>query len=378
MYRFGTPLAAAVSFALILLLLNRNGILELLYNSPALHRFKLLFIGVILEAFPFVLLGVFFSALLQVFVSDRTVARLTPKSPLVGVLFGCLLGLLLPICECGMIPLVRRLIRKGMPAYIGIVYIFAGPIINPVVFTSTYAAFPADPSVAYARMGLAFVVCALLGLLLYRYSKGNPLKSADAAAPHSHASAGQDSAGFHEHTHVHSKGGPLAHSHLHQHAHSHPHTHGHSHSHDHDYSGYGWRARIGATLAHASDEFFDIGKYLIVGSLIAAVMQTVLNQQVLAELSGRPVVSSAFMMVLAFALSLCSTSDAFVASSFSGIFGPGALLAFLVFGPMVDFKSTLMLLSTFKGKWVGAIIAFLFVAVLAGSIAFESLGLLSQ
>ncbi|GGD75443.1 permease [Paenibacillus nasutitermitis] len=333
-YRWGTPLLAVCCLVLIARIWSRDSLTDLILSNPSLQAFKILFISIILEAFPFILLGVLFSALLQVFVSDQTIVRLTPKNPVIGVLFGSLLGLLLPLCECGMIPVVRRLIRKGMPAYIGMVFIFAGPIINPVVFTSTYTAFRSQPVMAYSRMGLTLVVCVLLGLLLYRFLRSNPLREAPAA------------------------------SHLHA---------GHTHNHNHSEAHGGLRRRIASTFAHASDEFFDIGKYLIMGALITAAMQTVLDRQLLTSITDQPFISHIFMMLLAFALSLCSTSDAFVASSFSGLFTPGALLAFLVFGPMVDLKSTLMLFSAFRTKFVLAVISFLFIAVLIGSVVAEKL-----
>lgn len=300
-----------------------------LLNGPSVHAFKTLFIGILLEALPFILLGVLLSALLQAFVSDETIARLSPKHPVAGILFGCLLGLLLPLCECGMIPLVRRLIRKGMPAYIGIVYIFAGPVVNPVVFASTYAAFGGNPSMALARTGLALAVCLPLGLLLRRMLVKNPLRSGLRELQNRPELPSAESGSL--------------------------------------------RFKLETTLAHASDEFIDMGKYLIAGALIAALMQTALDPGLLAPLGSEPLGSHTFMMGLAFALSLCSTTDAFVAASLGGLFSKGALLAFLVFGPMVDLKSTIMLLSAFRTKVVLAVLAFLFAAVLAGSFIAERL-----
>lgn len=302
-----------------------------------MHDFQHIFISIIVEAFPFILLGVLVSALLQVFVSDSMIARITPRNPIAGVLFGSLLGLLLPLCECGMIPVVRRLIRKGMPPYIGMVFIFAGPIINPVVFTSTFSAFQSDTRMAYSRMGLALVVCVLLGLLMYRFMKRNPLKLG-----------------------IHSFSGRSSES---------------DYGHNYNYGSLndGIRGRIQATFTHASDEFFDIGKYLIIGAFITALVQSIVKQDVLLSIGGHPGIANLFMMGAAFVLSLCSTSDAFVASSFHGIFGPGALLAFLVFGPMVDLKSLLMLFSTFRSRVVVGIVLVLVVSVWTLSILTEKL-----
>lgn len=72
-------------------------------------------------------------------------------------------------------------------------------------------------------------------------------------------------------------------------------------------------------------------------------------------------------MALAIVLSICSTVDAFVVLGFVGTFSPGAILAFLVFGPMVDIKSTLMYLSVFRKRAVFYIILLSFgMSFLAG------------
>ncbi|AJY77776.1 hypothetical protein VN24_15710 [Paenibacillus beijingensis] len=344
-----TALAAAGAAAAALLIARRD-----LHLAPdGLNAFKTAFAGIILEAVPFVLLGVLFSALLQVFVTDRQIRRLTPRHPAAAILFGSLLGLLFPICECGMVPVVRRLIRKGMPAYIGMVYIIAGPIINPVVYYSTYTAFRSLPAMAYTRIGLAFAVSIAAGIVLYRTIRHDPLRN------HPY-----DDSRHHHHDH----------SHHHDHDH---HDHGHSHRYDHDHHDHDHpatlRGRIASVISHASDEFFDMGKYLIIGAALAAFVQTGVERNLLEQLSAHSLFTHLFMMGLAFLLSLCSTSDAFVAASFQDIFDKGALLAFLVFGPMMDMKSALMLYSVFRARIVLGLIALTGVFVLAGSWLAETL-----
>jgi uncharacterized protein len=318
--RWAPPILSAGCLGLLLLIVTGASLPAAMSGIVFLESFKILFLSIILEAFPFILLGILFSALLQVFVSEQWIARLTPRNPAAGVLYGSLLGLLFPLCECGMIPVVRRLIRKGLPAYIGIVYIIAGPIVNPVVFASTWSAFRTRPELAYSRMGLALAVSITVGLLLFRFMRTNPLKTVH---------------GQHDHHHD-------------DHAH-----HGHS--------------RFSSTLAHASDEFFEMGKYLIFGALLTALIQTAVTRETLASIGDHPWFSHLFMMGFAFLLSICSTSDAFVAASFTGTFDDGSLLAFLVFGPMIDLKNTLMLLSTFRVKVVLGLIAAIGLLVLIGS-----------
>lgn len=321
-------------------------LLDSIANWTSLQSFKILLISLVLEAFPFIMLGVFFSALLQVFISDAAIQRFTPRNPFIGILFGSLLGLLFPLCECGMIPVVRRLIRKGMPAYIGIVYILAGPILNPIVYISTFTAFRNQPAIAYSRMGLAFGLAVTIGLLLYRFLKSNPLR--DKAEP---AQANSDS---------------IPHSHGHRHKHEHGHRHLHEHAHHHRPAAR--TSRFQSTLSHATDEFFEMGKYLIFGAVLTAAIQTGLSREVLVSLGDHAILSNLFMMGFAFLLSICSTSDAFIAASFTGVFSAGPLLAFLVFGPMIDLKNTLMLLAVFRTKVVLALIALCAILTFAGSL----------
>ncbi|MBJ6362313.1 permease [Paenibacillus sp. GCM10012307] len=336
--RWATPLVTLTCIGLMLLIVMNRDISFLRLDMSSLHSFKILFISLILEAFPFILLGVFASSLLQVFVSDRVIQQLAPKNPIAGVLFGSLLGILFPLCECGMIPVVRRLIHKGMPAYIGIVFILAGPILNPIVYTSTYTAFRSQPQIAYSRMGLAFAVTVVIGLLLYRFMRENPLKE------------------IHSHRHAH---------------HGYHHSDHHSHGQHHHDGGSARGNRMGSILAHASDEFFEMGKYLLFGALLTAFIQLAVSRETLLGIGEHPMLSNLFMMGFAFILSICSTSDAFVASSFNGTFNAGSLLAFLVFGAMIDFKNTLMLFSVFRAKIVLWIIALTFLLVLAGSYLFQ-------
>ncbi|HCX61767.1 MAG TPA: permease, partial [Clostridiales bacterium] len=64
-------------------------------------------------------------------------------------------------------------------------------------------------------------------------------------------------------------------------------------------------------------------------------------------------ISMIIMMVMAFVLSLCSSSDAVVARSFANQFPMGALMGFLVFGPMMDIKNVMMLSSGFSKSFIG-------------------------
>ncbi|WP_270180749.1 permease [Alkalihalobacillus sp. CinArs1] len=292
-----------------------------LFNTQVLDYFDIvvsdtwlnvnvLFLSILLEAVPFVLLGVFVSALIQSFVSEELLQKVLPKHAYLGLVPAALLGAVFPVCECAIIPVVRRLIKKGMPLQFGVVLLMAAPILNPIVAASTYYAFQNDLTILYLRMGLGFVLSIVIGFVMYQLFKNtNQLRWTKEEL------IGRTS-----------------------------------------YTTTMKRSKWKQTLYHASDEFFDMGKYLIVGAFLASVVNGFLDRNVLASLTSSEGGSTAIMMGFAFILSLCSEADAFVASSFSNQFSSTSLLAFLVYGPMLDLKNLFMYLAYFKTKFVLALV----------------------
>ncbi|TYS69164.1 permease [Sutcliffiella horikoshii] len=287
-----------------------------------------IFLSIVIEAIPFILLGVFASALIQTFVSEEKIKKYLPKSPIGAIIPAALLGVILPICECAIIPVVRRLIKKGMPLHVGVVLLVGAPILNPVVVASTYFAFNGDPTILYGRFGLAFILCMVIGfLMLLLFDNKNQLrwsKSELVGRQEMEEPALQQNK---------------------------------------------WKA----TFYHASDEFFDMGKYLIAGAFIASLFQTFLDRNVLMALGQNEVLSPAVMMAFAFVLSLCSEADAFVAASFGSTFTVGSLLAFMVYGPMLDLKNTFMLFAYFRTKFVLVFMAVVTIVVFAAILIFQQL-----
>lgn len=108
----------------------------------------------------------------------------------------------------------------------------------------------------------------------------------------------------------------------------------------------------------------ELGGVLILGSAIAAIVQTAAPRDWILSLGQGVVTSIVAMMVLAAVVSICSTVDAFFALSFASTFTSGSLLAFLVFGPMIDLKNIGLLLTVFRGR----AIAYLF--ILAAQLTF--------
>lgn len=332
--------------------------------ADTLIVFSTRFLGIFIEAAPFLLIGTLTSGLIEAFLSHEDLLRLIPRNVVAASLVGGLLGFAFPVCECGVVPVTRRLYRKGLPAPVGIAFLLASPVVNPIVIASTYAAFHERAiQIVYLRVIVALVVAVLIGLLFAFQTRIErllrdpipamaPLVASPwpAAVPGglmlapslALAGAGTVAAGHIEHDHA-----------GHDHA-GHDHEHAHEHSHEHRASGGRMKFLPGIryALALAGDEFFEMGRYLILGSLVAASLRIAISQDQLEALATGPVSSVLVMQALAFILSICSTADAFVALDLSNTFTLGSVLGFLTFGPMVDIKSTLMFLGVFKRRVV--------------------------
>jgi uncharacterized membrane protein YraQ (UPF0718 family) len=289
-----------------------------------LSVFATVFLGIFIEAVPFLFLGTLASGLVEVFVRRELLLRLLPSGAFAGALAGSLLGMLFPVCECGVIPLGRRLIRKGVRLPVAIAFMLAAPVVNPVVIASTIAAFGLGP-MALWRFALSGLIALTVGLVFsverqpQRLLQPAPLQGGTAAAD-----------------------GAILRTSL--------------------------RARVQQSLQIAAEEFFEMGRFLILGAALAALMQTLVPQTFLLGLGSGPVLSVLVLMLLAVVLSICSTVDSFVALAFARAFTGGSVLAFLVFGPMVDIKSTLLYLNVFRRRTVLYILLLTFMLTLVGAV----------
>ncbi len=271
------------------------------------QTFVTIFLGIFIEAVPFLLAGSLVSGFIEVFLDQRHLARFIPRQPILATLAGSLLGLAFPVCECGVVPVTRRLHQKGLPVAVGVAFLLAAPVINPVVIASTYAAFGWGPML-WGRVGLSLLIAFVVGLLFQR------ARPEEVLLPETHAAAEVC-------CHVPHSQGPV-------------------------------QARAWTALTVAGDDFLDMSRYLILGSMLAAGMQTLVPQSTLLALGQGAVSSAITMLVFAFILSVCSTVDAFLALAFVNLFTPASILGFLVFGPMVDVKSSLMFLGVFRRRIV--------------------------
>ena len=290
-------LSAAVLLLLLVAFL-RNA------SAPPFRLFSTYFLGIFIEAAPFLLLGTLTSGLLEVFVEREDLARLIPRRVLPATLVGALLGFIFPVCECGVVPVVRRLFRKGLPLSVGVALLLGAPVMNPVVFASTFIAFGWGP-LLWGRFLVTLVVALIVGLVFARAKPAEILRASGVSTDDDaelSLSARRPS----------------------------------------------WHSGLLRASRVAVDDFFDMGRFLVFGTMMAAALQTFADTRLLFEIGQAPVRSVFAMQLLGYLLSVCSTVDAFLALSFAGSFSSGAILAFLTYGPMVDIKSTLMFAAVFR------------------------------
>lgn len=306
-----------------------------------------LFLSLLVEAFPFLLLGVLLSGLLLLFVDDRKLIDVLPQNPLLGALVGSSIGFLFPVCECGNVPVARRLLLQGASAPVAIGFLLAAPTINPIVIWATWTAFRDQPEIVILRVVFSLLIATLIGWV---FSAEADLRSLLQPAVAASMPRSQLSSPGNEATHLLQSGTYLL---------AQPGKPVRMDS-----------SELQATLVasppvakFASDrlqlflentlqELRELGGVLVLGSLVAAFIQVAAPREMILSLGQGPVTSIIAMMILGGVVSICSTVDAFFALSFASTFTSGALLAFLVFGPMIDLKSLGLMLTIFRERAV--------------------------
>ncbi|WP_114992043.1 permease [Synechococcus sp. UW179A] len=273
-----------------------------------------IFQGLLIEALPFLMLGVTIAGLARWLVPQSAWVRRLPRNPLLAPVVGALLGFALPACECGNVPVARRLLASGAPLGTGFGFLFAAPVLNPIVLASTWAAFPDKTWLLWARPAGAFLIALALSALLGLIPESRLLEGA--LLEERRLSQPLSSIGLLERRIGMVGSGPAKSA---------------------------MKARPSAflpreLLSHSTREFLSLLTLLVLGSALAAVVQTWLPRSLLLALGSAPTLSVLALMLLALVVSVCSSVDAFLALGFAAQVTPGALLAFLLLGPVVDLK----------------------------------------
>lgn len=327
-------------------------------NSDAQQDFAYAFLSILFEGAPFILLGTIISGFIDIYLPAGTMDRFLPKNRNLAVLAAGLMGAVFPVCECAVVPVIRRLVSKGLPVSCAITYMLAAPIVNPITAISTWKAFQGQAPwmMTGGRVLLGYLVAVGVGLVIARFSLRSILRKSlvekmekEAVTPKAEESCS----------------GCCGHHHDHDHAHTHDHA-DHEHAHEHPKSD----NRLVAAMRSAQKDFVDVGVYFTIGVAITALFNTGIAPGAvwLDGLAGNTFIAPAALMALAFILSLCSTSDAFIAATLAK-FTWGAKLAFLTFGPMFDVKLLFLYQSVLRKKFILYLGVSIFIVIWLVSIA---------
>lgn len=291
------------------------------------------FLSIVFEGAPYILVGTVLSGLIAAFLDSRLLDKVLPKNGVLSTLVAGVLGLVFPVCECAVVPVIKRLVQKGLPVSCAVTYMLAAPIMNPIVAISTLTAFKefqkvtgwetlGNATMTISRLSLGYAVAVIVGLIVLRFRPDQILKpkvvegiaKVDADGGHAHA--------------------PKV----------------------------GFNAKLVHAMRAAMGDFLDTTMYFTIGVIITSVFNTQVDQSILNTVAQNEWLALPSIMGLAIVLSLCSTSDAFIAAPMA-VFSMAAKLAFLVFGPMMDIKLLFMYSGVFKRRVVLALLIGLFILV---------------
>ena len=285
------------------------------------------FLGILFEGAPYILLGTIISGFIDAYLPSNMIDRFLPKNRYAAIALAGLLGTIFPVCECAIVPVIRRLVQKGLPVSCAITYMLSAPIVNPIVALSTYSAFAGnDPLfMTLSRIGVAYLITVLVGIVVHQFSiksilRNNLLKKIQT-----------DSQNIQSATVLLNKEKETP-------------------------------DRLLIALRSAARDFLDVGMYFVIGVMITALYRTQINQGLVDQFGSSDLIGIPAMMFLSFVLSLCSTSDAFIAAQMLS-FSSAAKLAFLTYGPMMDVKLVFMYSSVFKPRFVLSLAVGLFIVI---------------
>ncbi|TQL47780.1 hypothetical protein FB562_0850 [Homoserinimonas aerilata] len=257
-------------------------------------------IAVIVESLPFVVLGILLSIVVQHWIPDAWITRVMPRNPWLRRGMVSFLGMFLPVCECGNVPLARGLVLRGFTVSESMTFLLAAPILNPITIITTHQAFGFDDGILVARLLGGFLVANVIGWVFSRHPDPQSLLTerfaAECRAPDAHGHGGTR-----------------------------------------------WQKSVSLFVREAG----VIMPALFIGSLLAGLVQVAVPRDVLVSLGSNPLWSILAMMLLAFVISVCSSVDAFFILPFASSFMPGSIATFLIFGPIIDIKMLALLRTTF-------------------------------
>jgi uncharacterized membrane protein YraQ (UPF0718 family) len=280
--------------AMVVIVVFREQISSLL-SGAAIGTATTIFVSIVVQALPFLVLGVGLSAVIATYVPASFWQRALPKRQSLAVPVAGAAGAILPGCECASVPVASGLMSRGVAPAAALTFLLAAPAINPIVVISTLVAFPGQPEFALARFVASLSAAVIVGWIWLRIGKSDWIKIPNR-----------------------------------------PHLAGAS--------------RFETFRNNVAHDFLHAGGFLVLGALAAAALNVLVPPTIMDSVAGSAILSILAMAALAVILCLCSEADAFVAASFTS-FSPTSKLVFLVVGPMVDLKLIALQGGTFGRKF---------------------------
>lgn len=282
-------------------------------------------LSVLIEALPWVILGVVLSIVVQVWLPADAVQRWLPQNAWVRRAVLSLLGMFIPVCECGNVPFARGLMMRGLSPADALTFLIAAPIVNPIVILTTHAAFGWDGGILVARLVGGYLIANLIGWIHSRHPDPQALLTERFVETCEQV--------------VHEPGSPVRRS-----------------------------------LVQFLVELRAVMPALVIGSALAGAVQVLIPREVLLAIGSNPVLSILAMVVLAMTVAICSNVDAFFALSFASTFSSGAIIAFLLVGPLVDIKMLALLRTTFTARVLAGLVGLVVLSACAIGIGVNVFG----
>lgn len=291
--------------------------------------------GLLLQAVPFTLIGVLVSAAVETWVTEDFIEKHAPKSIANGFLAAILAGVCVPVCDCVVVPTFSRLVARKLPLPCAVTFLCAVPVVNPVSIWATWYAFADVPAVAVTRVALGVGVALLVGVSFVIFPvksqvlRQNVLEKVRADCVDCAACADFNKL---------QSGNSL---------------YKNSSSFKSDI-----KNSLKTYAHHIYSDFMRLMPIILFGTIVASIIRVWLGADPASKVNTTTVfVAIPAMMLIAYASSLCSSSDAVIARSLASSLPMSSVIVFLLFGPMLDIKNTLMLVEDCKTGFVLRLIA---------------------
>ncbi len=323
-----TPGMVISLILMIALCFLSNNMLIQLYQF--VQKVAISFLSILIQALPFILLGAFISSFIQIIVPSSRIIGIITKHNIKSLIGAALAGFFFPVCDCGLVPMISGLLKKGAPLPQIMTFWLTSAAVNPIVILSVLYAFPGNPRIAILRVLAGLLTGLFVGIILMLLK----INTKDV---------------INETILLQTVGGELLEV-------------------DKESRFY----KVNAVIKGTQLEFFRVLKYVIIGALLSSVGLIFLPQTIKNFIVANDLMQYGIMVIAAVFMSTCSTSNAFIARSFTASFSYPSILSFMVLGPMLDFKNLIIFSETIKKRFL---IQVCFLTAVIGFLSFHLLNL---